>query len=75
MAIYIYIYIYIYKDFRSRKNILRNPSQITDKPTKENFHDQLDIKFEYFTEDELETVLKTIKSRKAACLDEILPEV
>ena len=49
--------------------------KITDKSTKKIINDQLDIKLEQFTEEELDTVLKKIKSRKAAGLNEIHPEV
>ena len=36
---------------------------------------QLDIKLGLFTQEELNSVLRKIKNRKAAGLDEILPEV
>ena len=57
------------------KNLLRNTSEITDKATEEIIHDQQDIEHWCFSEDELDTVLKTIKSRKTAGLHEILPDV
>ena len=37
-------------------------------------HGQLNIKVDHFTEDKLDTALKTIKSRKDTVVDEILPE-
>ena len=36
---------------------------------------QLNIKLEQFTQEELDSVLRKIKNRKAVGLDEILPEV
>ena len=38
-------------------------------------YNQLDIKLGQFTQDELDVVLSKIKNRKAAGLDEILPEI
>ena len=36
---------------------------------------QLDIKLRPFTQEELDSILRKIKNRKTAGLDEILPEV
>ena len=41
------------KDFRNRKNLLRHPPKITDRPTEEIIHSQLEIKQGYFIENEL----------------------
>ena len=57
------------------KNLLGNPPKITDEHTKEIINSQLDIKLGHFMEDWLDKVLKTIKNRKAAGLNEIPPEV
>ena len=43
--------------------------------TEEIIQDQLDIKLGQFTEDEHDTIVKTIKNRKVVGLDKILPEV
>ena len=42
-----------------------------DNPTDKIINCQLDIKFEHFMEEEYHAVLKKIKSRKTAVLDEI----
>ena len=52
-----------------------NPVKIIDKPIKDIINDQFSIKPGQFTEEELDAALKTIKNRKAASLDEILPDV
>ena len=57
------------------KNLLGNPPKITDKNIQKISNSQLDIKLGHFTIDELETVLRAIKNRKAAGLDEVPPEV
>ena len=57
------------------KNLLGNLPAITDKPTEEITNDQLDLKLRPFTKDELNTVLKVIKSSKVAGLDEMTPKV
>ena len=57
------------------KNLLGNPAKITDKPTEKIIYSQLDNKLGQFTEEKLFVVLKKIKSRKAAGLDDIPPEV
>ena len=56
------------------KNLLGNPPKITDEPITRIISKQLDIKLT-FTKEELESVLRRIKNRKAAGLDEIPPEV
>ena len=57
------------------KNLLGNPPKITDEPITRIISKQLDIKLGPFTKEELNSVLKKIKNRKAAGLDEIPPEV
>ena len=56
------------------KNQLGNPPKTTDKPITRIISKQLDIKLDPFTK-ELDSVLRRIKNRKAAGLDEIPPEV
>ena len=55
------------------KNLLGNPPKITDEPITRIISKQLDIKLGPFTKEELDSVLKKIKNRKAAGLDEIPP--
>ena len=57
------------------KNLLGNPPKITHEPITRIISKQLDIKLGPFTQEELDSVLKKIKNRKAAGLDEIPPEV
>ena len=57
------------------KNLLGNPPKITDEPITRIISKQLDIKLGPFTKEELDSVLRRIKNRKAAGLDEIPPEV
>ena len=57
------------------ENLLRNPPKITDEPITRNISKKLDIKLGPFTKEELDSVLRRIKNRKAAGLDEIPPEV
>ena len=57
------------------KNLLGRPPKITDEPITRIISKQLDIKLGPFTKEELDSVLKKIKKRKAAGLDEIPPEV
>ena len=52
-----------------------NTLEIIDKLTEEIVYGQLDTKLGNFTEDKLETILKTIKSRKVVDRDEIPTEV
>ena len=57
---------------RKTSEVKRTFQESPEKSISEIINDQLDIKLRRFTEDELDTVLKTIKSRKAVGLDEIL---
>ena len=57
------------------ENLLGNPPKITHEPITRIISKQLDIKLGPFTQEELDSVLRKIKNRKAAGLDEILPEV
>ena len=49
----------------------RKPSESYTWANLENYHKQLDIKLGPFTQKELDSVLRKIKNRKAAGLDEI----
>ena len=53
------------------QNLLGNPSKVTHEPIKKISSKQLDIKLGPFTAEELDSVLRKIKNRKAAGLDEI----
>ena len=55
------------------KNLLGSPPKITDEPITRIISKQLDIKLGPFTKEELDSVLKKIKNRKAAGLDESPP--
>ena len=57
------------------ENLLGNPPKITHEPITRIIGKQLDIKLGPFTQEELDSVLRKIKNRKAAGLDEIPPEV
>ena len=57
------------------ENILGNPPKVTHEPITRIISKQLDIKLGLFTQEELDSVLRKIKNRKAAGLDEIPPEV
>ena len=57
------------------ENLLGNPPKITQEPITRIISKQLDIKLGSFTQEELDSVLRKIKNRKAAGLDEIPPEV
>ena len=57
------------------KNLLGNPPKITDELITRIISKQLDIKLGPLTKEELDSVLRKIKNRKAARLDEIHPEV
>ena len=57
------------------ENLLGNPPKVTHEPITRIISKQLDIKLGPFTQEELESVLRKIKNRKAAGLDEIPPEV
>ena len=53
----------------------RKPTKVTHEPITRIISKQLDIKLGPFTQEELNSVLRKIKNRKAAGLDEIPPEV
>ena len=55
--------------------ILGNPPKVTHEPITKIISKQLDIKLGLFTQEELDSVHRKIKNRKAAGLDEIPPEV
>ena len=57
------------------KNLLANPPNVTQEPITRIISKQLDIKLGPFTKEELDSVLRKIKNRKATGLDEIPPEV
>ena len=57
------------------ENLLGNPPKVTHEPITRIFSKQLDIKLGTFIQEELDSVLRKIKNRKAAGLDEIPPEV
>ena len=57
------------------ENLLGNPLKVTHVPITRIISKQLDIKLGPFTLEELNSVLRKIKNRKAAGLDEIPPEV
>ena len=57
------------------ENLLANPPNITQEPITRIISKQLDIKLGPFTQEELDSVLRKIKNRKAAGLDKIPPEV
>ena len=55
------------------ENLLGNPPKITHEPITRIISKQLNIKLGPFTQEELDSVLRKIKNRKAAGLDEIPP--
>ena len=57
------------------ENLLGNPLKVTHEPITRIISKQLDFKLGPFTQEELDSILKKLKNRKAAGLDEILPEV
>ena len=57
------------------ENLLGNPPKVTHEPITRIISKQLDIKLGPFIQEELNSVLRKIKNRKAAGLDEIPPEV
>ena len=57
------------------ENLLGNPPKVTHEPITRIIGKQLDIKLGPFTQEELDSVLRKIKNRKAAGRDEIPPEV
>ena len=56
------------------ENLLENPPKVTQEPIMRIISKQLDIKLGPFTQEELDLVLRKIKNRKAAGLDEIPPK-
>ena len=57
------------------ENLRGNPPEITQEPITRIISKQLDIRLGPFTQEELDSVHRKIKNRKAAGLDEIPPEV
>ena len=57
------------------ENLLGKPSKVMHEPITKIFSNQLNIKLGQFMQEELDSVQRKIKNRKAAGLDEILPEV
>ena len=57
------------------ENLLGNPPKVTHEPITRIISKQLDIKLGLFALEELDSVLRKIKNRKAAGIDEIPPEV
>ena len=57
------------------ENLLGNPPKVTHEPITRIISKQLDIKLGPFIQEELDSVLRKIKNRKPAGLDEIPPEV
>ena len=57
------------------ENLPGNPPKVTHEPITRIINKQLDIKLGPFTREELDSVLRKIKNRKAAGLDEIPLEV
>ena len=60
---------------RHFENLLGKPLKATHEAITKMISNQLDIKLGQFTQEELDSVLRKIKNRKAAGLDEIPPEV
>ena len=57
------------------REFTRKTSESYHEPVTEIISNQLDIKLGHFTQKELDSVLRKIKNRKTAGLDEILPKV
>ena len=57
------------------ENLQGNPPKVTHEPITRIISKQLDIKLGPFTQEELDSVLRKIKNREAAGLDEIPQEV
>ena len=57
------------------ENLQGNPPKVTQEPITRIISWQLDIKLGPFTKEELDSILRKIKNRKAEGLDEIPPEV
>ena len=55
-------------------NLLGNPPKVTHEPITKIINKQLDIKLRQFMQEELDSVLRKIKNKKVAGLDEIPPE-
>ena len=56
------------------ENLLGNPPKVMHEPITRIISKQLDIKLGPFTKEELNLVLRKMKNRKAAGIDEIFPE-
>ena len=72
-AILIDVWIQLWK--QHFENLLGNPPKVTHEPITRIISKQLVIKLGQFTQEELNSVLRKIKNRKAVGLDEIPPEV
>ena len=59
---------------RTFKNLLGNPSEITDKLIKKIINTQLNIRLKHFTVEKIDTVQTKVKNKNAAGLNEIQPE-
>ena len=57
------------------ENLFRASLKVTHEPITRIIIKQLDIKLEQFMQEELDSVIRKIKNRKAGGLDEIPPEV
>ena len=57
------------------ENLQVKPPKVTHKPITKNISYQSSIKLRQFRQEELNSVLRKIQKRKAAGLDEILPDV
>ena len=57
------------------ENLLGKPLKVTHEPITKIISNQQDIKLGQFTQEELNSVLRKIKNRKAAGLNKIPPEV
>ena len=57
------------------ENLLSKPPKVRDEPITKIICNQLDIKLGQFTQEEHDSVLRKIKNRKAAGLDELPSEV
>ena len=80
--IIVYIYIYIYEErihLRKKQkhfeNLLGKPPKVTHEAITKIISNKLDIKQGQFTQEELDTVLRKIKYRKAAGCNEIPPKL
>ena len=57
------------------ENLLGKHPKVADEPATKIICNQLDIKLGQFTQEQLDVILRKIKNRKIAGLDEIPPEV